>query len=42
MILTRNGKTVGLLAVGQALNGSALTMAIIATPLAGVMLAEWF
>ncbi len=40
MILTRNGKNVGLLAVGQALNGSALTMAIIATPLAGVMLAE--
>jgi MFS family permease len=40
MILTRNGKNVGLLAVGQALNGSALTMAIIATPLAGLILAE--
>ncbi len=40
MILTRNGKNVGVLAVGQALNGSALTMAIIAAPLAGIMLAE--
>ena len=40
MILTRNGRNVGLLAIGQALNGSALTMAIIAAPLAGVMLAE--
>ncbi len=28
MILTHNGENVGLLAVGQALNGSALTMAI--------------
>ena len=40
MILTRNGKNVGLLAVGQALNGSAITMAIITAPLAGLMLAE--
>jgi MFS family permease len=40
MILTRNGKNVGLLAVGQALNGSAITMGIIAAPLAGFMLAE--
>ena len=40
MILTRTGKNVGVLAVSQALNGSALTMAIIAAPLAGIMLAE--
>ena len=40
MILTSNGKNVGLLAVGQALNGSAITMAIITAPLAGLMLAE--
>jgi MFS family permease len=40
MILTRKGRNVGLLAMGQALNGSALTMGIIAAPLAGVMLAE--
>ena len=40
MILTRNGKNVGVLAIGQALNGSALSMVIIASPLAGFMLAE--
>jgi MFS family permease len=40
MILTREGRNVGILAVGQALNGSALTMVIIAAPLAGHMLAE--
>ena len=40
MILTRNGRNVGVLAVGQALNGSALSMVIIAAPLAGIMLAE--
>lgn len=40
MMLTPNGRNVGVLAAAQALNGSALTMAIIAAPLAGVMLAE--
>ncbi len=40
MILTRNGRNVGLLSVGWALNGTALSMVIIAGPLAGMMLAE--
>ncbi len=40
MILTRTGRNVGVLAVAQALNGSALSIMIIAAPLAGIVLAE--
>ena len=40
MIGTRAGRDVGVLAIGQALNGTALSMVIIAAPLAGFMLAE--